>query len=169
MEVILFLVKAVCGHKERRAYSCESWRASEAQPTNTTDTLADLNLQHRTEPQRNLQQGQPLTLFPFPKPHTSAEGPKCLCWTQSYLEDCYSPELHQCWFPSCSLPFQKHRFGRGISELILSSALPALSPPITQEQTSARGFACRRQHYTCPATTRCQFLNYTWKDISSEH
>lgn len=106
MEVILFLVKAVCGHKERRAYSCESWRASEAQLTNTTDTLADLNLQHRTEPQRNLQQSQPLTLFPFPKPHTSAEGPKCLCWTQSYLEDCYSPSCTSAGFPAALYPFR---------------------------------------------------------------
>lgn len=84
--------------------------------------------------------------------------PFCLPWS------CTKAAL-----PVVLCPFRQHRFGRDISALILSSVLPALPPPMAWEQTSAKGFACKHQHYTCPATTSCQFLNYTWKDISSEH
>lgn len=117
-------------------------------------------------------QTKALTLFPLPQDQISAKGLPLLNTALS-PSACFAVqhpcELHQSCFPVIPHPSRAHRLGRDVRALLLSSALPALSPPVAWEQNGAEGFACKRQHHTCPATTSCQFLNYTWKDISSEH
>lgn len=112
--------------------------------------------------------------FPFLRLKSLKSQPRTPSWTQPWalvpaLQSDIPVSCTRAGFPVILHPCRAHRPGRGVSTLLLSSDLPALSPPVAWEQSGAKGFACQRQHYTCPTTTSCQFLNYTWKDISSEH